>query len=169
MTSILERPMRDPAVATGGVLVVDDDDAMRDSAVEILAATGIEAEGAATAAEARALQPQLAPGVALVDQRLPDSSGVELGSLLKEQDADMTVLLVTGYASLENAIAAVWQFDGYLTKPVAPPELVRVVRAGLEHARLRRENRALAGGAPHSKPQPRDERRSTAPANSPAC
>lgn len=123
--------------------MVDDDDAMRDSVVEILTATGIEAEGAATAAEARALQPQLAPGVALVDQRLPDSSGVELGSLLKERDADLTVVLVTGYASLENAIAAVWEFDGYLTKPVAPPELVRVVRAGLEHARLRRENRAL--------------------------
>ncbi len=132
-----------PEVATAAVLVVDDDEAMRETAVEILAASGIDAVGAASAAQALALCPELAPAVALIDQRLPDASGVHLGSDLKEQDEDMTVLLVTGYASLENAIAAVWQFDGYLTKPVPPAELVRVVRSGLEHARLRRENRAL--------------------------
>jgi signal transduction histidine kinase len=127
----------------GSVLVVDDDRAMRETVVEILAATGIEAEGVGSGAEAQALQPQLAPGVALVDQRLPDATGIEVGSGLKEHDADLTVLLVTGYASLENAIAAVWQFDGFLTKPVPPVELLRVVRAGLESARLRRENRLL--------------------------
>jgi signal transduction histidine kinase len=132
-----------PELATGGVLVVDDDEAMRETAVEILGESGIDAVGAASAAQALALRPEVAPGVALVDQRLPDATGVRLGAELKQQDGDMTVLLVTGYASLENAIAAVGQFDGYLTKPVPPAELVRVVRSGLEHARLRRENRAL--------------------------
>jgi signal transduction histidine kinase len=127
----------------GSVLVVDDDRAMRETVVEILAATGIEAEGVGSGAEAQARQPQLAPGVALVDQRLPDATGIEVGSGLKARDADLTVLLVTGYASLENAIAAVWQFDGFLTKPVPPVELLRVVRAGLESAHLRRENRRL--------------------------
>ena len=135
--------MSHAAPALGSVLVVDDDRAMRETVVEILAATGIEAEGVGSAAEARARQAQLAPAVALVDQRLPDATGIEVGSGLKERDADLTVLLVTGYANLENAIAAVWQFDGFLTKPVPPVELVRVVRAGLESARLRRENRRL--------------------------
>jgi signal transduction histidine kinase len=143
MSSVMGAPAHDPRVGTGSVLVVDDDDAIRDTAVEILTANGIAAEGAASAAQARVMQVDLAPGVVLVDQRLPDSSGVSLGSDMKERDADLTVLLVTGYASLENAIAAVWQFDGYLTKPVPPAELVRVVRSGLEHTRLRRENRAL--------------------------
>ena len=113
--------------------------------VEILTGSGIPAEGASSAAEAEERQAHLSPGVALVDQRLPDGPGVELGSLLKSRDADLTVLLVTGYANLENAIAAVWQVDGYLTKPVPPAELVRVVRSGLETARLRRENRDLVG------------------------
>ena len=143
MSDVLDPVARRPGAATGTVLVVDDDDSMRETAVEILAATGIQAEGAASAAAARHMQPQLAPQVALVDQRLPDSSGVELGSALKAHDGDMTVLLVTGYASLENAIAAVWQFDGYLTKPVPPAELVRVVRIGLEHTGLRKRNRSL--------------------------
>ena len=141
--------MTRPAVP-GSVLVVDDDRAMRETVVEILAATGIEAEGAGTAAEARERQERLAPSVALVDQRLPDATGIEVGSRLKERDADLTVLLVTGYANLENAIAAVWQFDGFLTKPVPPVELLRVVRAGLESAHLRRENRTLVAELQHT-------------------
>ena len=143
MTATTTIAPRTPSVTTGTVLVVDDDDAMRETVVEILSASGIEAEGAASAADARARQDELRPAVALIDQRLPDASGIELGSMLKEHDADVTVALVTGYASLENAIAAVEQFDGFLTKPVPPPELLRVVHAGLESARLRRENRAL--------------------------
>jgi two-component system phosphate regulon sensor histidine kinase PhoR len=134
----------------GSVLVVDDDLAMRETVVEILASTGIEAEGAGSASEARECQERLGPSVALVDQRLPDATGIEVGSQLKERDSDLTVLLVTGYASLENAIAAVWQFDGFLTKPVPPVELLRVVRAGLESAQLRRENRNLVAELIHS-------------------
>jgi signal transduction histidine kinase len=127
------------------VLVVDDDAAMRETLVEILSRTGIAAEGVPSAAAARACQEEHTPAVALVDQNLPDATGVELGSSLKAQDSDVSVVLVTGYASLENAIAAVADFDGYLTKPVPPAELVRVVRAGIERARLRRENRSLVG------------------------
>ena len=137
MSALVDQATR-PELATDAVLVVDDDRAMRETAVEILAESGIAAVGAASAAQALALRPEVGPGVALVDQRLPDATGVRLGADLKQQDGDMTVLLVTGYASLENAIAAVGQLDGYLTKPVPPAELVRVVRSGLEHARLRR-------------------------------
>src|SRR5207247_3253536 len=115
---------------------------MRETLVEILAAAGIDAEGAASAAAAAEMQQQLAPAVALVDQRLPDANGVELGALLKHRDTDLAVLLVTGYASLDNAIAAVWELDGFLTKPVPPAELVRVVRAALDTTRLRSENRS---------------------------
>jgi signal transduction histidine kinase len=133
------------AVATDEVpvLVVDDDDAMRDTVVEILGAAGIAAEGVSSAADAQARLARDRPGVVLVDQRLPDATGIELGASLKEADQDVTVVLVTGYASLENAIAAVGELDGFLTKPVPPPDLLRVVGAGLERARLRRQNRDL--------------------------
>ncbi len=132
-----------PRTGSDCVLIVDDDEGMRETLVEILEATGIPAEGVGSAAAARERRAALLPSVAVVDNRLPDATGVELGAALKAQDPDLTVLLVTGYASLENAIAAVAQFDGYLTKPVPPAELVRVVRAGRESARLRRENRSL--------------------------
>jgi signal transduction histidine kinase/FixJ family two-component response regulator len=138
---LLAPPM--PRTASDAVLIVDDDEAMRETLVEILEATGIPAEGVGSAAAARERHEALLPSVALVDNRLPDATGVELGATLKAQDPDLTVLLMTGYASLENAIAAVAQFDGYLTKPVPPAELVRVIRAGRESSRLRRENRSL--------------------------
>jgi signal transduction histidine kinase len=131
------------AAPSGGVLVVDDDEGMRETLVEVLSTNGIDAEGVGSAAAARIRHEQLVPAVMIVDHRLPDANGIDLGSLLKQRDPDLTVLLLTGYASLENAIAAVGQLDGYLTKPVPPAELVRSVRIGLESARLRRQNRSL--------------------------
>jgi two-component system, OmpR family, phosphate regulon sensor histidine kinase PhoR len=134
-----------PVDAPGGVLVVDDDYAMRETTVEILAAADIRAEAVGSAADALDRVGTLQPELALVDHRLPDANGIDLGRALKDRDADLGVVVVTGYASLENAIAAVGHVDGYLTKPVPPVELLRVVRAGLDGARLRRENRELLG------------------------
>ena len=53
------------------------------------------------------------------------------------------MILLTGYASADNAIAAVGLVDDYLTKPVPPEDLVRSVRAGIDQTLLRRENRRL--------------------------
>jgi C4-dicarboxylate-specific signal transduction histidine kinase len=53
------------------------------------------------------------------------------------------VVLLTGYASADSAIAAVGLADDYLTKPVPPEDLVRNVMAGIDRTRLRRENRSL--------------------------
>ena len=83
------------------------------------------------------------PDLVIVDQKLPDTTGIALSISLKSEDPDLAVILLTGYASADNAIAAVGLADDYLTKPVQPDELVRSVNAGLERSRLRRENRRL--------------------------
>jgi len=83
------------------------------------------------------------PDLVIVDQRLPDTTGIALSISLKSEDPDLGVILLTGYASADDAIAAVGRVDDYLTKPVQPDELVRSVNAGLERTRLRRENRRL--------------------------
>jgi signal transduction histidine kinase/DNA-binding response OmpR family regulator len=131
------------AAAPGLVLVVDDDIGMRETLVDIFEAAGIPAAGAGSAAQALELCAALKPAAAVVDQHLPDLTGLELGSQLKAADPDMPVLLLTGHANLESAIAAVGQLDDYLTKPVPPDELVRRVRSHLERRTLRRENRVL--------------------------
>jgi len=125
------------------VLVVDDDPGMRDTIVAILMENGILAESAGSGAAALARAPSLHAAAVLVDQRLPDTLGVDLCGRLKAGDKDLQAILLTGYATLETAIAAVGQVDEFLTKPVPAEQLIRVVRAALARRRLRRENAAL--------------------------
>ena len=125
------------------VLIVDDDAGMRETLVDILGLHGIQATAVGSAAAATASNLTVNAAVALVDQRLPDTTGVELSATLKAQDDDLQVVMLTGYPTVESAIAAVAQADEYLTKPVAPDELIRVVKAALARRRLRRENADL--------------------------
>ncbi len=125
------------------VHIVDDDPGMRSTIVEILALAGIAAESFGSGASALADHGTDRPDLVIADQRLPDTTGTALSTSLKSEDPDLTVILLTGYASTDSAIAAVGLVDDYLTKPVLPDDLVRSVNAGLERTRLRRENRRL--------------------------
>jgi two-component system, sensor histidine kinase and response regulator len=125
------------------VHIVDDDPGIRSTVVEILTLSGIAAEAFDSGAAVLANHGTDRPDVVIVDQKLPDTTGIALSISLKSEDPDLAVILITGYASADDAIAAVGLVDDYLTKPVKPDELVRSVNAGLEHTRLRRENRRL--------------------------
>jgi len=127
----------------GAVLIVDDDPAMGETIVDILSLGRVPAESVTTGLAAMARQPELHPAVAVVDYRLPDMAGVDLCASLKETDPDLSIILLTGYASLESAIAAVPHIDEYLTKPVHPDDLARAVTVGRERCLLRRDRRAL--------------------------
>ena len=131
--------MPGPAV----VHVVDDDPGIRSTIVEVLALSGIVAEAFDSGAAVLGNHGTGRPDVVIVDQKLPDTTGIALSVSLKSEDPDLGVILLTGYASADNAIAAVGLVDDYLTKPVQPEDLVRSVNAGLERTRLRRENRRL--------------------------
>ena len=135
---------------TVDVLVVDDDEGARTTLVDILVLAGLSASAAGTAGEALAGRDGAIPQLAIVDYRLPDATGLELAARLKDADPDLPVIVLTGNASLETAVAAVGQVDEYLTKPVAPARLLRSVRAGLEQRRLRCENRDLLGRLQHA-------------------
>jgi diguanylate cyclase (GGDEF)-like protein len=131
------------AGASGTVLVVDDDDSVRQSLVDVLASAGIHAMGAASRAEALAFQLRYEPAVVVVDYRLPDCSGIDLARDLKDHDPEVPVLLLTGYASLDTAVAAVGQLDAYLIKPVAPHAFLQTIRNALARRGLVSENRML--------------------------
>jgi signal transduction histidine kinase len=137
------RPAPDTATAPPVVYVVDDDPGMRQTVVDVLALAGIAAASFASGASALAPNGAGPPDLAVVDQRLPDTTGIALSARLKTEDPDLAVILLTGYASADNAIAAVGLVDNYLTKPMPPDGLVRSVKAGLERTHLRRQNRQL--------------------------
>jgi FixJ family two-component response regulator len=130
-------------IGTGTVYIVDDDPGMRQTIVDILAVAGISAEGFGTGADVLTPSGTDGPDLAVVDQRLPDTTGVDLAGNLKAADPDLAVILLTGYVSADSAIAAVGVVDDFLTKPVPPEELLRSVRAAIDRTRLRRENRRL--------------------------
>ena len=125
------------------MLVVDDDEGIRETLVGVLASAAIRAVGVGTAAEALKLVPLHEPAVVVVDYRLPDSSGIELAKELKDRDPEMPVLLLTGFASLDSAIAAVGQLDAYLIKPVAPQTFLQTIRNALARRGLVAENKNL--------------------------
>ncbi len=134
-----------PGIArlTGTVLVVDDDRGLQDTLCDILNMTGIDACGVGSANEATSWCDQRNPDLVVLDQRLPDASGLQLAALLKARTPLLPVVLLTGYVSTDTAIAAVGLVDDYLTKPVPPNELIKVVQTRLEQHRLRVANEDL--------------------------
>lgn len=125
------------------VLIVDDDEAVRQSLVDVLTLEGIQTIVAGRADEALDLAIVHDPTAVVVDYHLPDRSGIELAHTIKERNPDTPVLLLTGFATLDTAIAAVGRLDAYLIKPVAPQLFIQTVMNALACRRLVAENRSL--------------------------
>ncbi|HVT21366.1 MAG TPA: EAL domain-containing protein, partial [Mycobacteriales bacterium] len=141
--------MEDPPASVDGyravqVLVVDDDPAMAGSLVEIFTSRGLSAVGVTSAGAAIIRERELRPAVVVCDQRLPDMSGLDLCATIRTMDPDVSLILLTGYASLDSAIAAVGQIDQYLTKPVPVDDLVESVEAGVARTEQRVRERIAA-------------------------
>ncbi len=85
-------------------------------------------------------------GVDLIisDYRMPDATGLEFLARLAEEGYDVPVVILTGFATIEHAVASIKAGAvDYLTKPVRAEQLELVVDQALEFSRLRRENAAL--------------------------
>ncbi|HXE76411.1 MAG TPA: sigma-54 dependent transcriptional regulator [Candidatus Xenobia bacterium] len=133
-------------VAPGGqrLLVVDDDDALRQSLTRVLEQSGYEVLTAASGQEARAVLNEKDVAVVLLDLVLPDVEDLELLHDVKSMQPDAEVLVVTAFGSIEGAVEAMRQGAyNYLTKPFRAGELLATVAKALERAALQRENRWL--------------------------
>jgi two-component system, NtrC family, sensor histidine kinase HydH len=126
------------------ILLVDDNEALIANLEEILDDGGYEVLPARTAAAALE-RARTGFEVALVDLRLPDGSGTTLAPRLKEVSPEGEIVLLTGFATLETAIAAVRAGAfAYLVKPCATPELLLTIEQALRQVRLHGEKRELA-------------------------
>lgn len=110
------------------VLIVDDDSALRDSLADILREEGYNPVTTGTCTEALQIARQKKPGAALLDLKLPDGAGTTLLADLKNLDPDCICTIVTAYADLDSAVAALEKgaFQ-YLQKPVRPLELLSLL------------------------------------------
>jgi signal transduction histidine kinase/CheY-like chemotaxis protein len=112
------------------VLVVEDNDDVRDMLVLALSTSGVEARGAASADEALAVVDQWKPDAAVLDIGLPDTDGFQLARALRERDGDRRMLLMalTGYGGdvyADQARAA--GFDAFFVKPVGVDVLLDTI------------------------------------------
>ena len=128
----------------GTVLVVDDEEVMREILDSLLTKEGYRVKLAATGEGGLELMRREPVDVAIVDVMLPDMSGIEVLEALKKADPEMVVMMITAFASVETAITAmkIGAFD-YITKPFKNDEVLAVVANGAHQRHLVTENRTL--------------------------
>ncbi len=117
---------------------------MREILEALLTREGYEVRLAANAAEGLELARSMPFDAAIVDMMMPGMDGISALDELKKIDDDLPVLMITAFASVENAIAAMKRgaYD-YITKPFKNDEVLVVLRNALAQRRLVAENRAL--------------------------
>jgi DNA-binding NtrC family response regulator len=126
------------------VLVVDDETIVRESLGGWFREDGCRVETASSGKEALRLAAEGHYDLALLDIKMPGMDGLELQARLAEAAPELTIIVMTAYASVDTAVRALKQgaYD-YIVKPFDPDELSMLVRRAQEHRSLRTENRRL--------------------------
>jgi two-component system response regulator PilR (NtrC family) len=128
----------------GSLLVIDDEEIMREILEALLTHEGYDVRLAASGAEGLAHARSASFDAAIVDVMMPEMDGLTALDELKKLDDDLAVIMITAFASVETAIAAMKRgaFD-YITKPFKNDEVLVVLRNAIERRRLVDENRVL--------------------------
>jgi DNA-binding NtrC family response regulator len=130
--------------ATASVLVVDDEPLIRETLAEYLGQEGLDVSTCASAEEALQLAAGRRFDVVLCDVQLPGMDGLELLERIQRISPETFVLLITAYATVENAVEAFQRgAHDYLMKPILLDEVLGKVRRLLAHRALYRENQWL--------------------------
>ncbi len=132
--------MRDLS-APAKLLIVDDELSVRDSLSKWFQEEGYEVGTAENANDALTRLADQRWDAALVDIKMRGTDGIELQRRMHEIDADLMVIIMTGYASVETAVAALKNgaYD-YVTKPLDPDEIAHLVKKALAHKHTEKEN-----------------------------
>jgi diguanylate cyclase (GGDEF)-like protein len=128
------------------ILVVEDDRFFREMYSDLLREEGYVVDTASTGSEALACLAEHAYHLVVTDLVMPDLSGLDILSKVKQQDSSIEVILVTGHANIETAILALKNgARDYLVKPINHDEFRHTVARCIEQWRLINENQELKG------------------------
>jgi DNA-binding NtrC family response regulator len=120
-------------VKTARILVVDDDENIRKVLTTILEEEGYKVDSAETAKEAIEKAKKTFYNVALIDIRLPDMEGIELLTKIRDNVPKMRKIIITGYPTLQNAIAAVNRgANAYILKPFDMEKVLATINEELK-------------------------------------
>ena len=126
------------------VLLVDDDDQLRDSFENLLLAEGYAVRAAATGEVALRLAKEVLPDAVIMDVRMPGMDGLTALRALHELEPRLPVIIMTAYSTTESAIEATKQgaFD-YVMKPFDIPHVLEQLATALEAGRKMRQQVGL--------------------------
>lgn len=126
------------------ILVIDDEESMRDSCSMILAKDGFRPETAENGTVGLEKMQALHPDLVLIDLKMPGISGFEVLEKAKVFDPNIIAIVITGYATIESAVEAMKKgaYD-FLPKPFTPDQLRLIIKRGLERRRLIQETESL--------------------------
>ncbi len=133
---------------THTLLVVDDERSLRFTIGEWARDLGFAPLEAATGAEALERVREQGVDVVLLDLRLTNEDGMEVLKRLREEDAGLPVIMLTGHGTVEHAVRAIKMgaYD-FMLKPPDLDHLGVVMTRAIEHARLQREVQHLRAGS----------------------
>ena len=126
------------------ILVVDDDEEVRQLVVTMLTADGFEVLQAADANALKEMFENSPPDVVLLDLKLPDADGMDLLPTLKKQWPETEVIVLTGFATLDAAIEATKRGAYYFAKKPFDHKSLRLsLERAIEHKQLTQETGSL--------------------------
>src|SRR5689334_12083342 len=142
LATIPRRSLNDSATSSpGAVLIIDDEAEIRESLQTLLEMEGYEVETAATGQQGLNRIGQRTFDLILLDLALPDRNGMEILSELRSQDPGLSVMMITAYGTVENAVKAIQAgATNFVQKPWDNEKLLADVRAAIARHRAEEEN-----------------------------
>ena len=130
--------------SNGKILVVDDEEIMRDVLSTLLAAEHYSVDFAQNGAQALEKARESDYSVVLLDLMMPDMDGLQVLEQFRKMESNPVTVILTAFASIEKAVKAtkLGAFD-FITKPFKNDEILLAVKNAAEHRRLLDENLRL--------------------------
>ena len=125
----------------GKILIIDDEESMRDMVSKILRRENFYTKGCENGLEAIKLLEKEEFDAILCDVRMSKMDGIEFLKEAKKRDYDAIIIMMSAYGSIDSAVKAMklGAYD-YISKPFKPDEILLTLEKGLEHKKLKKEN-----------------------------
>ena len=114
------------------IAIIDDDEAMQDSLRDLMEAAGLVANCFASAEEFLASDLRAQAACLILDIRMPNMSGLQLQTRLKDEECDIPIIFITAYGDARMRIQAMREGAvEFLAKPLDQRLLLKTIRAAL--------------------------------------